>query len=217
MKKVIDYFDFTSECVFSEFLAPVWVYAFPDTEELDRYFLMKFGNRTAFETCLDKFSDDNGKITGNNLKALSDMLYHINARKWEHLFAVYNAEYSPIENTDVYESTKEVVNSNGEVVTDSDTSYKPDSSIESKKAGFNNSAYENDTKSITSGEDKTEVDNTVTSEANRVSEFEHRKHGNIGVTENTVMLTHEIEFWKWSFIDSICKDICDIIALSIYE
>ena len=82
MKKVIDYFDFTSECIFSEFLAPVWVYAFPDSEELDHYFLMKFGNRTAFETCLDKFSNDSGKIEGNNLKALSDMLYHINARKW---------------------------------------------------------------------------------------------------------------------------------------
>lgn len=216
MKKVIDYFDFSSNCIFSEFLAPVWVYAFPDTAELDKYFLINYGSRPAFDTMLDKFANDSGKITGNNLKALADMLYHINGKKWEHLFAVYNADYSPLENTDVYESTKEVVNSNGEVVTDSDTSYKPDSSIENKKAGFNNSAYENDTKAITTGTDVTEVDNTVTSEANRVSEFEHRKHGNIGITENTTMLQHEVEFWKWSFIDSICKDICDNIALSIY-
>ena len=28
--------------------------------------------------------------------------------------------------------------------------------------------------------------------------------------------SYEVEFWKWSFIDQVCKDICDIIALSIY-
>ena len=57
-------------------------------------------------------------------------------------------------------------------------------------------------------------DSTITDNGNRTSE--HRKHGNIGVTENVTMLEHEVEFWKWSFIDQVCKDICDIIALSIY-
>ena len=218
MKKIIDYFDFSGNCVFSEFLAPVWVYAFPDTSELDTYFYLHYGNRTAFETFLDKFTDNTGKITGDNLKALADMLYHVNARKWEHLFSVYNAEYSPIENTDVYEETKEVTHSTGNVTTDSDSTYKPGSTTTNKRSGFNSSSLVNDSSVTMSGTDETDLDSTVESEANRDHVTEHRKHGNIGVMDNPTMLTRETDFWdKWSFIDSICKDICDIIALSIYE
>ena len=107
MKTLNDYFDFSGNCIFSEFLAPIWVYAFPDTAELDKYFLINYGSRLAFDTMLDKFANDSGKITGENLKALADMLYHINCKKWEHLFKVYNADYSPIENTDFVEEVSE--------------------------------------------------------------------------------------------------------------
>ena len=217
MKKVIDYFDFSGDCFFSAFLAPIWVYAFPDRSELDTYFYLHYGERTAFEKCLDRYADNTGKITGDNLKALADMLYHVNAKKWEHLFNVYNAEYSPIENTDVYEMVKEKTNSVGRIVTDSDSTFTPDSTTTNKRAGFNSSSMVNESSSSTSGEDTTALDSTVDSEGERTHETEHRKHGNIGVTENTTMLQHEVDFWKWSFIDSICKDICDIIALSIYE
>ena len=57
-------------------------------------------------------------------------------------------------------------------------------------------------------------DSTITDNGTHTSE--HRKHGNIGVLENQSMLQSEVDFWKWSFIDSVCKDICDLIALSIY-
>ncbi len=57
-------------------------------------------------------------------------------------------------------------------------------------------------------------DTTVTDNGTHTSE--HRKHGNIGVLENQSMLQSEVDFWKWSFIDQVCKDICDLIALSIY-
>ena len=216
MKRVIDYFDITGNCLFSEFLNPVWVYAFPDTSELDAYFLLSFGGRTAFETILDKFADENGKITGLELKKLADMVYHLNARKWERLFLVYNADYSPIENTDVYEDVHEVGSGNGQVVTDSDTTVTPGTTVTNNRAGFDSSNPVIDTTSTTSGEDTTAMDNTVTSETSRETDRTYRKHGNIGVLENTTMLRHEVEFWKWSFIDSVCKDICDIIALSIY-
>lgn len=236
MKKVIDYFDFSSNCIFSEFLAPIWVYAFPDPAELDKYFLINYGSRPAFDTMLDKFADDTGKITGNNLKALADMLYHINYKKWEHLFKVYNADYSPIENTDFVEEVKED-NSNQRTI-DSDKSSSGSSSTttsttasgtdggNTNRYGFNSSSAVGErtaskTSSSTSGstvgvtESGTANDDTTIND-NEDKNLIRRKHGNIGVTENVTMLRHEVEFWKWSFIDSICRDICDNIALSIY-
>ena len=58
-------------------------------------------------------------------------------------------------------------------------------------------------------------DSTITDEGNK--EYELRKHGNIGVTTNVTMLREDIDFWwKWSFVDYVCQDICDFIALSIY-
>lgn len=52
---------------------------------------------------------------------------------------------------------------------------------------------------------------------NNTHEYELRKHGNIGVTTNVTMLREDIDFWwKWSYVDYICQDICDFIALSIY-
>lgn len=217
MKKLIDYFDITSSGLFSSFLAPVWCYAFPDSSELDLYFITNYGDRNAFETLLDKFADDTGKITGTELSKLADMVYHINARKWENLFKIYNAEYSPIENTDVYESFTEKTTTSGEVVTDSDSSYKPDSSTTYKKAGFNSSTMQNESSSSTSGTDVTELDQSVTSEAEQNHTSEHRKHGNIGVMDNATMMQKSSDFWeKWSFMDLICCDICKIIALSIY-
>ena len=48
-------------------------------------------------------------------------------------------------------------------------------------------------------------------------EHEIRKHGNIGVTTNAEMIASDIEVWKLNnFYDILCKDICDIIALSIF-
>ena len=47
---------------------------------------------------------------------------------------------------------------------------------------------------------------------------ELRKHGNIGVTTNAEMIASDVEVWKLNnFYDILCKDICDIIALSIFQ
>lgn len=236
MKKVIDYFDVTQDCLFSAFLAPVWVYAFPDASELDSYFLLKYGGRTAFEITLDKFANANGIIEGAELKKLADMIYHMNARKWENLFKVYNAEYSPIENTDVYEEVKED-NSMNRVI-DSDKSSRDSNETHTgvtasgsndgtaNKFGFNSSeavgerttgntsSASTSTTTQTANETIDADDTTITDAENK--QLIRRKHGNIGVQDNTVMMQKSIDFWKWTFIDSICKDICDFIALSIY-
>lgn len=235
MKKLNEYLEINNG-LFSKFLAPVWCYAFPDATELDTYFITKYGTRIGFESMLDIYAGEDGKITGTNLALLADLIYHINARKWEHLFKVYNAEYSPIENTDFVEEVTED-NSNQRTI-DSDKATSGTSSTTTSttasgsdggttnRFGFNSSSAvgersDSRTSSSTSGstvgvtESGTATDDTTIHD-NEDKNLIRRKHGNIGVTENVTMLQHEVDFWKWSFMDAICLDICDIIALSIY-
>lgn len=236
MKQLNDYFDISSGGLFSQFLAPVWVYAFPDPSELDLYFGTRYGQRTAFESCLNQFAGTDGKITGDNLKRLADMIYHINARKWEHLFKVYNADYNPIENTDfVEEVTEDNQNtrtidsdkaSSGESETQSSGTSSGNDSGNTNRYGFNSSSpvgerTEGRTSSSSTSNTVNSSDSSTDTEDTSIVDDEdkklvRRKHGNIGVTENVTMLAHEVDFWKWSFIDAVCKDICEIIALSIY-
>lgn len=235
MKKLIDYFNMDNG-IFSNFLAPVWCYAFPDKAELDRYFYTRYGTRYGFESLLNIYTGTDGKISGDNLKMLSDMIYHVNAKKWEHLFKVYNAEYSPIENTDFVEEVTE--DNTNERVIDSDKAGSNTSSTTSSNTasgtdsgntnryGFNSSnavgertdgrtSSSSNTGSVGVTESSTDTDDTTITE-DEDKKLLRRKHGNIGVTENVTMLQHEVDFWKWSMIDAICLDICEVIALSIY-
>lgn len=222
--------------IFSNFENPVWVYAFPDTAELDTYFYLNYGYRIA-NRIIKNYENSSGIVTGAQLQALAKLIYDLNAKRWEHLFGIYEAEYNPIENTSFKEVYREK-NDNTRTV-DTDTSTSASASTEASgstsdtvsgsnsRYGFNSSSAVGDTTNSstntgsnsnsaeTSSSGSGSEDSTVTDDGLRVTE--HTKAGNIGVTENTTMLEHESEFWgKWSFIDKVCKDICDTIALSIY-
>lgn len=222
--------------IFSNFENPVWVYAFPDTAELDTYFYLNYGYRIA-NRIIKNYENSSGIVTGQQLQALAKLIYDLNAKRWEHLFGIYEAEYNPIENTSFKEVYREK-NDNTRTV-DTDTSTSASASTEASgstsdtvtgsnsRYGFNSSSAVGDTtnSSTNSGSNSNSAetsssgsgseDSTVTDDGLRVTE--HTKAGNIGVTENVTMLEHEQAYWgKWSFIDLVCKDICDTIALSIY-
>ena len=236
MKKLSDYLPMTGDGLFTAFNNPVWATAFQNSTELDTYFYLRYGDRIG-NKLIDNFADETtGVVASTKLTELATLVYSINSKKWEHLFKVYNADYNPIENTDFIETITDT-NSNTKVIDSDGTSSGTASTTSSgtssgsnsqdnTKFGFNSSTAVGDTS--TSGTDSnttsattstttsgsTTDDSTITDNGTHTSE--HRKHGNIGVTENVTMLEHEVEFWKWSFIDQVCKDICDIIALSIY-
>jgi hypothetical protein len=294
LKKLIDYLPDMTDGLFTAFNNPVWAKEFQDSEELDTYFYLRYGDRIG-NKLIAKFADEDG-VVDTKKQQLAKMVYNINAKKWEHLFNVYLAEYNPIENTDFIEtitdtdsntrivdtensntrvvdgaiSNSRVIDnditnsrvidtdttSSGTATTESSGESSGENETENNKFGFNSVSAVGDTTSsgsdsnstsassetTTSGstsedslitdtgtndstitdngtEDSTITDNgsedsTITD--NGLHTSEHRKHGNIGVTTNTTMLTEEVKFWKWSFIDSVCADICDIIALSIY-
>ena len=79
---------------------------FPDSAELDTYFFLRYGDRIG-NKLIAYYENTDGIVTGDNLIDLAKMVYDINARKWEHLFGVMQAEYNPIENTDFIETIVE--------------------------------------------------------------------------------------------------------------
>lgn len=294
LKKISEYLPDMTSGLFTAFNNPVWATSFQDTVELDTYFYLRYGDRIG-NKLIKAYADEDGEVDSKK-ELLAKMIYSINAKKWEHLYKVYNAEYNPIENTDFIETITDVdtntrvvdtetgntrvvdgatsntrvidndtsnsrvvdtdTTSSGTATTESSGESSGENSAANNRYGFNSVNAVGDTTSsgsdsnstsassetTTSGstsedslitdtgtDDSTITDNgtedtTVTDNGtedstitdNGMHTSEHRKHGNIGVTENVTMLEHEVAFWKWSFIDSVCQDICDIIALSIY-
>ena len=236
MKLVKEVLPIDNTGIFSSFKNPIWAEVLPNNTELDQYFNLRYGDRI-LNRKMEFFLNDEEKIAGTKLISLSDMIYSINKNRWKHLFDAYMVEYNPIENTDYIETFKE--NTDNTKVIDSETSSSGTASTESSGSnsaststddevfGFNSVASvgkdgstgsnSNDTSAsseTTTSSTGTE-DNTIKDEGSK--EYELRKHGNIGVTTNVTMLREDIDFWwKWSFVDYICQDICDFIALSIY-
>lgn len=236
MKKLSDYFPITSDGLFTAFVNPCWAVDFPDTDELDSYFIFKYGDRIGYQK-LEMFADStDGTIKGDNLDKLAQMLLSIKGRGWEHYYRVFKAEYDPLNNTDFTETISEVNDnlknenmhgtSTGSGSTTSTASSTGSNTGEGNVYGFNSVTAVGDTTNSGTNTDSTTATtttnttggtqdiNTITDHGNKVTE--HKKAGNIGVTETVTLLTSEKDFWKWSFIDQVCKDICDIIALSIY-
>ena len=236
MKKLSDYLPMTGDGLFTAFNNPIWATAFQNSAELDTYFYLRYGDRIG-NKLIDNYADeDTGIVDSTNLIHLAALVYSINSKKWEHLYKVYNADYNPIENTDFIEtitdtnSNTKVIDSDGtssgSATTNSNATNTGSNSGANDVYGFNSTNAVGESTSTGSNTDQTYAnsstttsgsttdDSTITDNGTHTSE--HRKHGNIGVTENVTMLEHEVDFWKWSFIDQVCKDICDIIALSIY-
>lgn len=204
--------------IFTAFINPVWAEAFPDTAELDIYFFTRFGDRIG-NKLIKFYENDSGVVTGDSLIALSKMIYDINARKWEHLWGVYVAEYNPLNNTEYVETVVDKTETEGNIdSTGSGTNSGSGSVINKKWAlGSNSSTGENDSASNTTTSNEASTSNSTDTDSVTDYRSERKKAGNIGVTSTIQLISEETDYWgKWSFIDQICKDICDIIALSIY-
>ena len=61
------------------------------------------------------------------------------------------------------------------------------------------------------------VSTNNTKTLNLETNHELTRTGNIGVTTSQQMIESEIKLWDWNFIDSVFKDIADILTLPIYE
>ena len=202
--------------LFTAFVNPVWADAFPDTAELDIYFFTRYGDRIG-NKLIKYYEDTDGIVTGTQLQALAKMVYDINARKWEHLFGVYEAEYNPLNNTEFVETFKEHIDTEGNVDSSGSGSNTSTAGVTNKRWGLGSSTGQNESASDTSSSNSATTTNSTDTDSTTDHTSERKKAGNIGVTSTIQLISEEKDFWgKWSFIDQVSKDICDIIALSIY-
>ena len=236
IKQLSDYFPIDKEGIFTAFINPVWVVDLPDSEELDTYFMLNYGEKLG-NKLVDFYADDtDGTVKGDKLYALAKMVYNLNSVKWSHLYDVYKAEYNPIENTDFVETinntgfvdsrTTGESTANGSANTATNGSTTGNNTSDSDVYGFNSATAVGDSKLIGNTTDTTNSTSNTTNnnfmhDENTKYDINnhnstHKKHGNIGVTSTTELMQGTVDFWKWSFVDQVCKDICNIIALSIY-
>lgn len=209
-KEIKDYFPdgITGDGIFTAISQISW---FPGVgpSQLDTYFMLMHGEKLASKT-LDYFTNDDGIITGDKLKALARMIHNTYINNWEHEYKTLTVEYNPIENTDYVETYKGSASGTaggtntetGGVSTENDT------------YGLGSSTAAHDSKSTTTFNNH---QTTLSSTSSGSDQHEIRKHGNIGVTTNAEMIKSDIEVWQLNkFYDILCTDICNIIALSIF-
>lgn len=180
---------------------------------VDSYLMLLHGDKLASKV-LDKFADENGVIEGEQLRSLANIIHNKYINNWEHEYKTLTVEYNPIENTDYVETYKgKASGTAGGSATDSGKVTTTNTS-----AGLGSSSYAADNKSETEYGSGSDARKTVTSSTSSgQDEHEIRKHGNIGTTTNAQMIQGDLDVWKLNnFYDILCKDICDMIALSIF-
>lgn len=225
LKRISDYFTLTSTGFFSAFINPVWAKAFPNTSELDQYFYLRYGERIA-NKFIESFTVD-GELTSSKLVELANLIYSINSKKWDHYFKVYEAEYLPLEDIDITETIHDT--SSGESSASSSSSGTTSGTTSGSNSnheniyGFNtiaeNGVKDNNSNGSTSGTTSGSSTGSLENETENSSVYdrEYHKKGNNGNTVHSTILNKDLDFWdKWTFIDHICKDICHIVALSVY-
>ena len=72
---------------------------------VDTYFMLMHGEKLASKM-LDNFTNDDGVVTGDKMKALAGMIHNKYINNWEHEYKTLTVEYNPIENTDYVETYK---------------------------------------------------------------------------------------------------------------
>jgi hypothetical protein len=180
---------------------------------VDTYFILMNGEKLGSKI-LEAFANDAGVIEGDKLKALATMIHNKYITNWEHEYKTLTVEYNPIENTDYVETYTGSASGTSGGTTTEGGKVKTNTSIN----GLGSSSLVPDSESTQDfapgGANRT---TTVSGNSSGSDEHEIRKHGNIGVTTNAQMIESDIDVWKLNnFYDILCKDICDVIALSIF-
>lgn len=215
-KELKDYFPdaVTGDGIFKAISNISW---FPGVKPaaVDTYFILMNGEKLGSKI-LDAFADTDGIIRGDKLKALATMIHNKYITNWEHEYKTLTVEYNPIENTDYVETYKGSASGTSGGTTTEGGKLKTSTS----RGGLGSTTPVLDSEieqDFAPGGEANARKTTVSGNSSGSDEHEIRKHGNIGVTTNAQMIESDIDVWKLNnFYDILCKDICDVIALSIF-
>lgn len=134
-------------------------------------------------------------------------------KRWQRMYNVYNVQYNPIENYNMYEKVTPDLKNNSTSKTKTD--YTNTESNDTYGFNSSNPVHANKTTITTQG---ALDDNKVETETKQTGKSETERSGNIGVTTSQQMLESELKLWEWNFIqDVIYKDIDSVIADDIYD
>ena len=82
------------------------------------------------------------------------------------------------------------------------------------------SGYDTNTGTVTDQGGTTDTGTITDAGSNSNTEVftrSYHKHGNIGTMTNVALLRDDTDYWRyWSFIRTVCEDICESIALDVY-
>lgn len=215
-KELKDYFPdaVTGDGIFKAISNISW---FPGVKPaaVDTYFILMNGEKLGSKI-LEAFADSDGIIRGDKLKALATMIHNKYITNWEHEYKTLTVTYNPIENMDYVETYKGSATGTSGGTTTEGGKLKTSTS----RGGLGSTTPALDSEIVQEfapdGESSARK-TTVSGNSSGSDEHEIRKHGNIGVTTNAQMIVSDIDVWKLNnFYDILCKDICDVIALSIF-
>lgn len=193
----------------------------PFTEDecitMDELLPWQYGERIV-TPYLMAFTDSDGMIPEASpaMVTLSHSLWNMFHVKWEHLYALYEAEYNPISNYDMTETESTEAETESVVEGTSQRSGSTSTGDNFSTYGFNSAAAvprDANTGSGTSSEEEEDGQETTGS---AVGSRNLTRSGNIGVTTTQQMMTQEIELWKWNLLRSVLKDVVDTITLPIF-
>lgn len=215
-KELKDYFPdgITGDGIFKAVSNISW---FPGVKPsaLDTYFMLMHGEKLA-SRLLDNFTNDQGVIEGDKLKALANIIHNKYMYNWNREYEALTAEYSPIENTDYIETYKGSATGSSGGTTTEGGKVKTTTKVNGLGSGALVDNAES-TQDFAPGGDTNARTTAVTGTSSGSDEHEIRKHGNIGVSTNFDLITGELELRRLNhFYDILCRDICDMIALSIF-
>ena len=190
-------------------------------KDIDRdYYLSHSGDKciAAMYHRYIEMSKELGETDTKNLKVrLMDEIVGKFADKWNRLYAVITANYSPLENYNMEQAESPNITKEkkikSEIVTDRENDIT-DNDI----YGFNSSDSVPQTKSTRNGKITVSADDTKNIETEKESGFRTiTRHGNIGVTTSQQMLLSEVDLRdKVLFLNIIMEDMDSELCLLTY-
>lgn len=129
-----------------------------------------------------------------------------NKEGFSRLIAINLITYSPIENTDRYESGTDNYSRNDKFNGSTNLTTSNKSTDENKISAFDSDSYQPNTQLTNTNSGTETTSNNTNNDVNDITKHNLRTHGNIGVTTNQQMMVQEVDFWnKFNFYDIVAN------------
>lgn len=204
-------------------------------QSLNRFYYGNHSGDKIVSPIIDKMlsTNDNGILSTEQVMQLSDMLYNMYSDKWVKLWEVRNYEFDPGENYNMVENEKtdygktstrtdnlQQAHGGTDTTTPANTTTEEDTVY-----GFNSVSGSPADKRVTTngGTIQTGYNSTIGNTGTQTyadggqDRRELTRHGNIGVTTTSQMLTEVINLWQWNFFkDVVFRDLDSLLTIPIY-